>query len=52
MKPRDVIEQFNRVLELLDELQLDPAVPDYFVFKAETMVEDIETLLGQTELDE
>lgn len=52
MKTRDIIATFNRVLEYLDDVVRDPDVSQFFADKAEILIEDIETLLGQSEVEE
>ena len=52
MKPRQIVEAFSRVLELFDDMEQDPVIPQYYIDKIEPLIEDIETLLGQSEVDE
>ena len=52
MKPRQVLEVFSRVLEIFDDMEQDAAVPQYYIDKIEVLIEDIETLLGQSEVEE
>ena len=52
MKTRDIIVVFNKVLEFLDDIERDPSIPAYYADKAELLVEEIETLLGQSEVEE
>lgn len=52
MKPRQAIEAFNKVLELFDDMTEDPTISQYYIDKVEVLVEEIETLLGQSEVEE
>lgn len=52
MKTRDIISNFNKVLEFLDDVIRDPDTSQYLADRAEVLVEDIETLLGQSEVEE
>lgn len=52
MKTRDIISTLNKVLEYLDDVVRDPDTSQYLADKAETLIEDIETLLGQSEVEE
>lgn len=52
MKTRDIIATFNRVLEFLDDVERDPDVSQYLADKANQLIEDVETLLGQSEIED
>ncbi len=52
MKTREIIATFNKVLEFLDDVERDPDVGTYLAEKAALLIEDIETLLGQSETEE